>query len=137
MLGVSREAVRKRVKRGTLRSDKDSDGRVYVYLPVGPDAGEDAGGERDDNVKSFNDPRDELIEELRDRVRALEEANRETRRLLAGALERIPAIESPEATEPSSDAAPPQSHTNTPEQEREPETAPERRGWFRRFFGFD
>ena len=29
-LGVSVEAVRKRVKRGSLRSDKDPDGRVYV-----------------------------------------------------------------------------------------------------------
>jgi hypothetical protein len=34
-LGVSVEAVRKRVKRGSLRSDKGPDHRVYVYLDTG------------------------------------------------------------------------------------------------------
>jgi excisionase family DNA binding protein len=30
LLGVSKDAVRMRVKRGTLRSEKGGDGRVYV-----------------------------------------------------------------------------------------------------------
>jgi magnesium-transporting ATPase (P-type) len=32
LLGISKSAVRQRVRRGTLRSDKGEDGRVYVYL---------------------------------------------------------------------------------------------------------
>ncbi len=32
ILGISTDAVHKRVKRGTLRSDKGSNGRVFVYL---------------------------------------------------------------------------------------------------------
>jgi hypothetical protein len=49
-LGISKEAVRKRVKRGTLRSAKGEDGRVYVQvddLPAGGDAGVDGGSGRD------------------------------------------------------------------------------------------
>jgi hypothetical protein len=66
-------------------------GTVYVLLPA-RDAGRDA-----------TDTPDALTGELRDRVRSLErqleqerEANRENRRLLAAALERIPAIEAPQ-----------------------------------------
>jgi hypothetical protein len=36
-LGVSVEAVRKRVKRGSLRADKGPDGRVYVFLDTSGD----------------------------------------------------------------------------------------------------
>jgi chromosome segregation ATPase len=32
-LGITKEAVRKRISRGTLRSDKDTDGTVRVYIP--------------------------------------------------------------------------------------------------------
>jgi hypothetical protein len=31
-MGVSEGAIRKRVKRNTLRHDKDEAGRIYVYL---------------------------------------------------------------------------------------------------------
>ena len=31
-LGITKEAVRKRIHRGTLRSDKDQDGTVRVYI---------------------------------------------------------------------------------------------------------
>jgi hypothetical protein len=37
ILGVSKEAVRKRVIRGTLQSDKGEDGRRYVYIDTGGD----------------------------------------------------------------------------------------------------
>jgi DNA-directed RNA polymerase specialized sigma24 family protein len=32
LLGISKDAVRQRIRRGTLRSGKGEDGRVYVYL---------------------------------------------------------------------------------------------------------
>ena len=34
-LGISSEGVRKRIKRGSLDSEKDSDGRVWVWLDDG------------------------------------------------------------------------------------------------------
>jgi hypothetical protein len=39
ILGISTDAVHKRVKRGSLTSDKDPDGRVFVYLDEDLDNG--------------------------------------------------------------------------------------------------
>ncbi len=130
MLGVSKEAVRKRVQRGTLPSEVGEDGRRYVYLDVVRDAGPPGGDQGHHELRD----RDDLVEELRSRVRALEEANRENRRLLAAALERIPAIEAPESPE----GAEPQSARGTvPEEQQEATSRPqeEQRSWWRRMFG--
>jgi excisionase family DNA binding protein len=87
-LGISEDAVRMRVKRGTLAAEREG-GRLYVLLTPDPTT------ERTDRTE-------ELIDELRQRTRSLEEqlreercANDEHRRLLAAALERIPALEAP------------------------------------------
>ena len=52
-------------------------------------------------------PYRKLVEELRARVRSLEEANRENRRIIAVLASRIPAIEAPQdaskAAEPRSE----------------------------------
>jgi hypothetical protein len=98
-LGVSESAVRKRVERGTLRSDKSADGRRYVYLDMGADTVADEGADT-----SATGERDALISELRahnDTLREQLEAERqghaEARRLLAAALERIPPqLEAPQ-----------------------------------------
>jgi hypothetical protein len=85
-----------RVKRGTLRSEKRGD-RVYVDLNDVPNA--------DANAVPHAG-RNELVEELRDRVRfledQLEQANdrdRENRRIVAALTSRIPALEAPAAQE--------------------------------------
>jgi hypothetical protein len=44
VLGISKEAARKRIQRGTLRSDVGEDGRRYVYLDAGRDAGQTVDG---------------------------------------------------------------------------------------------
>ncbi len=146
-LGVSESAIRKRVQRGTLQHQKGGDGRVYVYLDMG-ETGEDT-------VRDTS--RDELVDELRDTVRDLrerldreEEANRENRRLLAAALERIPAIEAPqeprgepetgrqdaggvdrgEAVEAQAGAEEPPTNV-----ERSTEESARRPSWWRRIFG--
>ena len=97
VLGVSESAIRKRVERGTLRSDKGLDGRRYVYLDTVADSVADEGPD-----VSAPHEHNALISELRahnDTLRAQLEAERqghaEARRLLAAALERIPAIEAP------------------------------------------
>ena len=78
------------VKRGTLRSEKWEDGRVCVWVNVNPD-GDPNGVHPQGEV----DPYWELIDELHDRVRSLEEANRENRRIIAALTQRIPALEAP------------------------------------------
>jgi hypothetical protein len=87
-LGISEDAVRMRVKRGTLAAEREG-GRLYVLLTPDP-------------TTEPTDRTEELIEELREHTRSLEEqlreerrANDENRRLLAAAFERIPALEAP------------------------------------------
>ena len=59
-LGVSESAIRKRVERGTLRSDKGPDGRRYVCLDSGADNMSDKGAD----ASTTHEP-DALISELR------------------------------------------------------------------------
>ena len=131
LLGVSKDAVRMRVKRGTLRSEKGEDGRVYVWVNVNPD-GDPNGVYPQGEV----DPYRELIDELHDRVRSLEEANRENRRIIAALTSRIPAIEAPSEPPGASQSvveeperAEPRSGTGGPQEAAQP------RSWWRRMFG--
>jgi len=105
-LGISPEAVRNRLSRGTLKSIKEK-GTVYVLL-------------RDDMVQSTADTstntsryttdtqhdisseatgllsaKDETIQVLKEQLEAERESNRENRRIIAGLTQRIPAIEAP------------------------------------------
>ena len=95
VLGVSESAIRKRVERGTLRSDKGLDGRRYVYLDTVADQGEDVSAPREHNVliselRAHNDT-------LREQLEAERQAHAEARRIIAGLVERIPpALEAPE-----------------------------------------
>jgi len=138
-LGVSVEAIRKRVKRGTLPSEKEADGRRYVYLDDAPDTAPP----RSEEVGSSP-----LVEELRDRVRSLEDqlreerrANEENRRLLAAALERIPAIEAPVQDTPPEAPESPETATEQPGRVgpqaplEEAQEAAQPRSWWRRVFG--
>jgi excisionase family DNA binding protein len=135
LLGVSKDAVRMRVKRGTLRSEKGRDGRVYVWVNVNPD-GDQSTVHPEPQVEVYR----ELIDELRDRVRSLEEANRENRRIIAALTARIPEIEAPADT--ASEA--PQAPTEATEQPGRIGAQPavegaqepaEPRSWWRRVFG--
>jgi hypothetical protein len=147
-LGVTVDAIRSRIKRNTIEHVR-KDGRVYVILgddqgATSTDQGIDQGDDQDadgggEHERVRADPRDELIEELRDRVRSLEQANRENRRIIAGLTQRIPEIESPEPREapetvtggPTKGAPMEQPYT----QEKEGEGG--ERSWWRRFFGIE
>ena len=113
-LGLTVDAVRKRVKRGTLESERGPDGRVYVFLDDGPDAG----APRSDT--------DRLISTLEEQLALEREAHAEARRLLAAALERIPALEPAAETRESPEA---------PAEDVGSGDVPPRRSWWRRMFG--
>jgi hypothetical protein len=93
ILGISAEAVRGRIRRGTLPVERES-GTVYVLL-------EEAEQDRTtaDQPRTTGDQPDDrtdlLITELQDRVRSLEEANRENWRIIAALTSRIPQLEAP------------------------------------------
>jgi len=63
-LGTTVDAIRKRVQRGTIPHEKDGAGRVWILL--------DTGRPRHDTTGHRPDSREDLIDELRDRVRFLE-----------------------------------------------------------------
>jgi excisionase family DNA binding protein len=97
-LGVSESAVRKRIERGTLRHDKGSNGRVYVYLGTVADATTDTTATNESNA---------LISRLEDEVAFLRRELEHKDHLLAAALERIPPPIEPPPEAPESPATPP------------------------------
>ena len=134
VLGISAEAVRGRIRRGTLPVERE--GRtVYVLLEDTPENRTTSDQSRTTDDRT-SDRTDALIAELQDRVRSLEDANRENRRIIAALTSRIPAIEAPEEARESLE-------TEAEEAERvEPRSdAPgrqegaEQRPWYRRWFG--
>jgi hypothetical protein len=133
-LGVSESAIRKRVERGTLRSEKGSDGKRYVYLDTGADGMADAVADVSATHESSL-----LISELRAHIGTLQaqleqanERDRENRRIIAALTSRIPAIEPPES--PESVTEMPMGPTPSETREEAQEGA-ERRSWWRRVFG--
>jgi hypothetical protein len=105
-LGTTVDAIRKCVQRDTIAHEKDSDGRVWIFLDAGrtrQDTDRDMAGHRQDHEPStLISAKDETISTLREQLQAERQAHAEARRLLAAALERIPAIEAPQ--EPPEDA---------------------------------
>jgi hypothetical protein len=115
-LGLTVDAVRKRVQRGQITHEKDAAGRVRIILDI-PDNASTLQDERPDTAgqtAAGSDAREELIEELRDRVASLERQLQrhgdETERLhqiVAGLAQAnaeqartIRAIEAPTSQEP-------------------------------------
>jgi DNA-binding Lrp family transcriptional regulator len=131
-LGISPEAVRNRLSRGTLKSVKEG-GTVYVLLET--DRLRYTGDTPTDRP---GDIRAELVEELRDRISYLErvlgeerEARTEERRrhdtLMAQLMQRIPEIEGPrEARESPVSPGPSETPANAGGGREE---ATERRWW--------
>jgi|SRR5215203_3173703 len=122
-LGVTSEAVRTRIHRGTLRSVREG-GRVFVLLDT----------DRTQPNIDRTDDQTQLVEALQDQVEYLRqepkirtEENRRKDHLLAAALERIPALEPP--GEPETPAG---ANTQTPPETEAPSEA---RPWWRRVFG--
>ena len=126
-LGVTRDAIHKRIRRGTVEHEQGDDGRFYVFVDT---SATDADSSTD---VSIDDRTDLLIAEMQDRIRSLEEANRENRRIIAALTSRIPAIEAPASPEPSESPEPRPDRPRPPDAGGEPETPSERPWW--RFWG--
>src|SRR5215208_7147897 len=125
LLGISEGAVRMRVKRRTLPSTREG-GRLYVLLNIDPTP------EPDRPHDGTHDRTSELIDTLREQLDAERQAHAEARRLLAAALERIPAIEAPETGRDASESAEPRPAT---EEAQAPSEGSQGRPWWRRLVG--
>jgi chromosome segregation ATPase len=103
-MGVTVDAIRKRISRGTIPHERDEDGRVWVLLDVDQDATskvQDTDQPQSD-VTALISAKDETITALREQLEEANERDRENRRIIAALTSRIPAIEAPE--EPLEDA---------------------------------
>jgi hypothetical protein len=134
-LGVTQDAVRKRIHRDAISWEQDGDGRYYVYLGDTEDTTRNTSREtrqdtsRDTLIVAMQDQIDTLKQEVADWK---EEARRKDH-LLAAALERIPALEEPTEPRQSPESAGAGSPGSTePYEEQEKQTS---RPWWRRVFG--
>jgi DNA-binding Lrp family transcriptional regulator len=135
VLGISAEAVRSRLKRGTLRSVKEGD-HVYVLLSADQAAPEHQPGA--DQSADRTEILERLIARLEHDLEQANERDRENRRIIAALTQRIPAIEAPASPEP-----PEAPERGTDEQQgrgpipedASPQEGTERVSWWRRVFG--
>jgi hypothetical protein len=98
VLGISAEAVRGRIRRGTLPVERE--GRTVYVLLDNVVEGRTTADQSRTTADQPDDRTELLIAELQDRVRSLEEANRENRRIIAALTQRIPEIEAPASPQP-------------------------------------
>ena len=135
VLGISAEAVRGRIRRGTLPVEREG-GTVYVLIDRPSDT-RTTGGQSRTTTDQPSDRTEILIAELQDRVRSLEEANRENRRIIAALTQRIPAIEAPldERGSPETTRDEPERAAPRPDAPGPSEAEGVQRPWWRRMFG--
>jgi hypothetical protein len=94
-LGTTPEAVRMRAKRGTLESEKRDDGRLYVRVVADYTEGE----HREGGDSS-------LVEQLRSEVEYLRDENRRKDSIIMQMAQRMPELETHEASEDHAQEAP-------------------------------
>jgi excisionase family DNA binding protein len=126
VLGITRDAVYKRVERNKIRYERDADGQLYVYVEQS-EASQRQGVQSESSA--LTSALEARIESLERQLEAERGSSAELRRLLAAALERIPPqLEAPER--------PPESPETATEEEAGPRPQSEERvSWWRRMFG--
>jgi uncharacterized coiled-coil protein SlyX len=134
-LGISQDAVRKRISRGTIGHDRDESGRVFVYLQASETVHKtDQDAAHDDASKTVQD---RYIQSLEDQIAFLRRELERKDAILLNLTERIPELEAPSDASTSSETV-----------EEEPERAEPRpatgevqedvqRPWWRRVFSGD
>ena len=128
-LGISQDAVRKRIARDTISHDRDETGRVVVYLAPSETVHKTVQDTRQDAATKT--VQDAYVRSLEDQVRFLREELERKDAILLNLTERIPQLEAahtveelPEVAEPRPDTAGPQTATGGAQ-----------RPWWRRVFG--
>ena len=134
VLRISQHAIRQRIRRNTLASEKTAAGRVYVLLDLdalvsGEPSGEASGVDPVQMLREHN-------QMLREQLAEAHAANRENRRIIAGLIQRVPELESPrdEPHGPETVSETAEGTTDTPAAQVDRETGVQR-PWWRRWFG--
>jgi excisionase family DNA binding protein len=132
-LGVSQDAVRKRISRGTIPHHRNESGRVYVYLSPSETVHETDQATKQDDAS--NTVQDAYIRSLEDQIAFLRRELERKDTILLNLTDRIPQLEAPREKPPEpSEGTGPQSATDGPQAASE-QPQSEARPWWRRFFG--
>ena len=144
VLGVSVDAIRKRIQRGTIPHERHEDGRVYVLIDKASTM-QDESGTSTSTVQDTNQHKspvrygtEELVGSLQDQIGFLRRELERKDAILLRMAERIPELETssapPEARDASERATEAMDRGTVPQKPQEPA---QRRSWWRRFFGFE
>ncbi len=125
-LGVSQDAVRKRIARGTIPHDRSESGRVYVYLTpsetvhkTGQDTVQDAASKT---------VQDAYVRSLEDQISFLRRELERKDAILLNLTERIPQLEAPQEPARPPEGLELRSATGSTQEAAQ-------RPWWRRVFG--
>ena len=133
-LGITQDAVRKRIARGTIRHGKDHDGRIFVYLDAferESEIDQDNGQDRESKTV-LNDDQDKYIRSLEDQIDFLRRELERKDTIIMSLTQRIPELEaSPEPREGHGAASEEAAKSTTPQEQQNPS---ERRSLMHRFF---
>jgi excisionase family DNA binding protein len=141
VLGTSVDAVRMRVRRGSLESEKDPDGRVHVW--VNGDSTETK-PRLDGEPGALISAKDETIRVLSEQLESEREARRRADTIIAQLTQanaalaaRVPELEAPQEEPPEA----PEAATEHPQSAAQPPSgtgearSKDQRPWWRRMFG--
>ena len=138
-LGTTVDAIRKRVQRETIAHEKDADGRVWILLDTDrtrhATARGTAGQRQDGESGPLISEMRGRIEDLREQLEAERQAHAEARRIIAGLVERIPAIEAPTETPEASETVEEEPERTEPRPATGDAQEGVQRPWWRRMFG--
>jgi hypothetical protein len=146
ILGISPEAVRARIQRGTLQKEKGSDGTVYVRLNA--DQTRSYGDRTEDATRGQSRDQTQLVDSLEEQISFLRAElvtrNEELRRkdhIIAALTERIPELPAPawasqDPQEGPVAASGDPKRSAPPEEPQEP-SEQRKRSWWREFFGLE
>jgi hypothetical protein len=139
LLGLSEDAIRARLRRGTLTRVDMPDGRVLVDLSSTdgqPTASKTTTDHQPTATDQPSDNSESLVKLLREQLEAEREANRENRRIIAILASRIPELEPAREASPEATGEPvaPSEHQGNGTGRTDEETS-EKPSWFRRFLG--
>ncbi len=137
LLGIEKESVRKRVYRGQLQADKETDGTLRVYV----DSTDKVQGQSTDDVHGHESSgvKDELLASLQDQIEYLRrEAERKDAIIMqmaqanASLAARVPELEAAPGQREAREAAP--EGTDSGDVIPRPQKPSDQRSWLYRFF---
>jgi hypothetical protein len=136
-LGISTDAVRKRIARGSLHSDRE-DGHVRVWLDLG---GTEAGREAQVDGEALVEVLQEHISDLRVQLEAEREARRRADTIIAQLTQanaalaaKVPELEAAESREETTEGAAERPERAEPHSDAPGAQEAVRRPWWRRLF---